>query len=448
MTVKKKVLCRHCQAKLHYDPDRIGNRSVIVKCPGCNAALRINCSGLLPDGEESAAAGAAAAGTAVRNTLEETGQKSTAVPESQPAPGDGPLIPEDRLAPPTPSGESLLEEYVDDTFQKFEEGEPEEWDTEWIQFADAQGAAVDESSINLDEFPASISGLHETMAGLRRAETLNLEGKTLFGKNRFAAAVEKFSQAIEINPEYVDALVNRGAAFAELGRTNDALQDFNRALRHEKRDPMIYNRRGEIYLQNNVLDEAIRDFTAALILNPLDSNAYINRGRAYTEKKMAAEAQEDFDQALRNDFNESPLNLSGHVFDEIDPDAPKDGSREEIVELRQRGEADLEKGAYEKAVEALSRAISLSPADAGSYCGRGRAYTGLNQLDKAMDDFNRGLRIDVLSASLYYWRAQVWQAKDDRENMVRDLKLSCELGHEPACLAWEELRRQSPPPEG
>jgi LSD1 subclass zinc finger protein len=446
MTAKKKVVCPDCRAKLHYDPERLGTGTAAVKCPGCNAVLRIGRSGLLAEGVEPDAAGAAEAGTAFRN-IPETERKGKAVPESHPAPGDGPLISEDRLASSPSSGESLLEEYRHETFQEFEEGEPEEGDTEWTQFADSQGAPVDEGSINLDDFSASISGLHETMTGLRRAETLNLEGKTLFRKNRFAAAVDKFSRAIEINPEYVDALVNRGGASAELGRTNDALQDFNRALRLERRDPEIYNRRGEIYLQNNVFEQAIRDFTAALILNPLDSTAYLNRGRAYTDKGMAAEAQADFDQALRNDFNESPLNLSGQAFDEIDPDAPDDGSREEILELRQRGEADLEKGAYEKAIEALSRAITLSPADAASYCSRGRAYTGLNQLQKAMDDFNRGLRIDVLSAPLYYWRAQIWQAKDDRESMVRDLKLSCELGHEPACMAWEELRRQSPPSE-
>lgn len=445
MTAKKKIFCPYCRAKLHYDPNRIGSGKATIKCPGCNKALRINRSGLLEGAEEPVAIATADAENAVKISSE---KKSTAAPESPPAPGDGPLIPEDRLSHPAPSRESLLEDYRHEAFQEFEEGEAEDGDTEWTHFADSQGAPVDEEgSINLDDFPASVSGLHETMADLRRAESLNLEGKTLFRKNRFVESVEKFSQAIEILPEYVDALVNRGAAYAELGRANDALQDFNRALRFERQNPEIYNRRGEIYLQNNVPDQAIRDFTAALILSPLDSTAYINRGRAYSEKGMNVEAQEDFDQALRNDFNESPLNLSCQAFEDIYPDTAVDGIREELLELRQRGEEDLEKGAFEKAVAALSRAISLSPTDAASYCSRGRAYTELNQFHKALDDFNQGLRIDVLSATLYYWRAQIWRAKGDRESMVRDLKLSCELGHEPACLAWEELRRQSSPPE-
>ncbi len=64
----------------------------------------------------------------------------------------------------------------------------------------------------------------------------------------------------------------------------------------------------------------------------------------------------------------------------------------------------------------------------------------LNKPDEAMADFNQAVLFDPLNAALYYWRAQAWKAKEDEFNMTEDLKLSCEMGHEPACLEYRKLK--------
>jgi len=371
---------------------------------------------------------------------EEAAQEEVPVAR-EPLPGEeqGPLIPEDKLVAPKPAGESLLEEFDHEKLREFEEGEAEAGDTEWTRYADKKGPQLAESKIDMNELPAEATGLRETLTDLRQAEAYNLQGETNISKNLYNNAIKDFSRAIEINPNYVDALINRGSAYSKLGRFNDALMDFNHALKFEKKDPELYNRRGEIYLQNNMFDQAIKDFTHAVVLNPMFSDAYLNRGRAYSEKGMPEEAMEDFNQAIKAD--------SDHAFSFVDRAAPglhidddSGSDNEEAGKSNQQGLAELKSGKYKEAAESFTRAISLSANAAEGYINRGRAYIKLAKPDEAMADFNQAVMFDPLNSSLYFWRAQAWKAKEDTFNMAEDLKLACEMGYEPACLEYRKLK--------
>jgi len=359
----------------------------------------------------------------------------------EPLPGEeeGPLIPQDKLVTPKPSRESLLEEFDHEKLRDFEQGEATAEDAEWTRFADKQGPELGESKIDMNELPATATGLKETLIDLRQAEAYNLQGETSISKNLFNNAIKDFSRALEINPNYVDALINRGSAYAQLGRFNDALMDFNHALKFEKKDAELYNKRGEIYLQNNMYDQAIKDFTAAMVLNPMYSDAYLNRGRAYSEKGMPEEAMADFNQAIKADSDQS-FGFIDRAAPEIHTEEESGANSEEAATFNRQGLADLKGEKYKEAVENFTQAISLSSSDAEGYINRGRAYIKLGKPDAAMKDFSKAVLFDPLNASLYYWRAQAWKAKDDEFNTNEDLKLSCELGYEPACLEYRKRK--------
>jgi len=354
---------------------------------------------------------------------------------------EGPLIPEEKLiSPPKKPLKSFLEEIDNEKLKEYEEGEAEAGDSEWTRYADQQGPELAESKIDMNELPAAAPGLKDTLIDLRQAEAFNLQGETNSSKKKYSNAIKDFSRALEIHPNYVDALINRGSAYAELGRFNDALMDFNHALKFEKKDAELFNRRGEVYLQNEMYDQAIKDFTAAVVLNPMFSDAYLNRGKAYSEKGMPEEAMNDFNQAIKAD--------SDHAYDFVDRAAPaitideeSEASSEEAAKFMQQGLAELESEKYKEAAENFSQAINLAESEAEGYINRGRAYILLGKNDEALADFKQAALFDPLNSSLYYWRAQAWKAKDDQFNMTEDLKLSCEMGYEPACL---EYRKQKP----
>jgi len=371
---------------------------------------------------------------------EEAAEEVAAVREPLPGEEEGQLIPEDKLISPDKKPlKSFLEEIDHEKLKEYEEGEAAAGDSEWTRYADQQGPELAESKIDMNELPASAPGLKDTLIDLRQAEAFNLQGETNSSKKKYSNAIKDFSRALEIHPNYVDALINRGSAYAQLGRFNDALMDFNHALKFEKKDAELFNKRGEIYLQNEMFDQAIKDFTSAVVLNPMFSDAYLNRGKAYSEKGMPEEAMNDFNQAIKAD--------SDHGYDFVDRAAPaitideeSASNSEEAAKFIQQGLAEMESEKFKEAAENFTQAISLSGSEAEGYINRGRAYISLGKSDEALADFKQAVLFDPLNPSLYYWRAQAWKAKDDHFNMTEDLKLSCEMGYEPACLEYRKIK--------
>jgi tetratricopeptide (TPR) repeat protein len=475
MAAKKKIICPKCKAKLKFDPDKIISEVVKFKCPGCSSILRVKKpvpqkeaslpsatsqpsdskkeSNIEQPGSESLGPGIE---PEIKKDLREIGQADkgkdfehviskkieediSAAPKSLSEEKDTPLIPEDKVVPLKPPGESLLEDYDHENLKEYEEGEAEAGDLEWTRYADKTGPLIPESKIDLNVIPASESELQDTLADLQQSEMYNLQGENHLGKNRIKQAIRDFNHSLEINPDYVDALVNRGSAHALENRFNDALKDFNHALEVDRKQAEIYNLRGEIYLLNKMYDQATKDFTAAIILDPMYSDAFLNRARAYSEKGMKEEAELDYNQAIKaapEKFS-SFMDLDGSesLFDE-----DNSSSKEKAAKYIQQGLEDLKAEKYYEAIESFTQAINLSSDDARGYINRGQAYVELDQPDEAMVDLNRAVIYDPLNPTLYYWRAMAWKALDSRINTVADLKLSCELGYEPACIEYQRLK--------
>ncbi len=116
-----------------------------------------------------------------------------------------------------------------------------------------------------------------------------------------AQAAALFTKAIELNPDWVEAYVNRGQAFVLQGQLDQALKDFTQAL---GLDPdsfeALYNR-GRVYTMQGKPEKAVADYTAALKLKNDDWQVYYNRGNAYLDQEKFKEALADYDKALKLD---------------------------------------------------------------------------------------------------------------------------------------------------
>lgn len=111
-------------------------------------------------------------------------------------------------------------------------------------------------------------------------------------------------------------LCYRGAAYARIGKTNEALKDFNEALAvievvRRKKEPNvliesgIYHQRGNLY-SDNLKDYslAIEDYNMAIKIDPMQPLLYCNRGYVYWKNLgRKADALKEFNQALAIDPN-------------------------------------------------------------------------------------------------------------------------------------------------
>ena len=63
------------------------------------------------------------------------------------------------------------------------------------------------------------------------------------------------------------------------------------------------------------------------------------------------------------------------------------------------------KGAYDKAIEGFSKAISLNPSDSRNFFYRGAAFGDKGESDQAIKDFSEVIRLEPGMASAWYNRA-------------------------------------------
>jgi formylglycine-generating enzyme required for sulfatase activity/lipoprotein NlpI len=87
-------------------------------------------------------------------------------------------------------------------------------------------------------------------------------------QKQYPAAVTDFNAALELNPDYVPALYNRGSAYSVMGRFDLGVADYTRVIGLEPENASAYFNRGNAYAGMNQYRSAIRDYKKALELKP------------------------------------------------------------------------------------------------------------------------------------------------------------------------------------
>ena len=119
-------------------------------------------------------------------------------------------------------------------------------------------------------------------------------GTAYDNKGDHAHAVVDFDAALKLDPKSADALTGRCAARAEAGNDlQQALADCEQSLQIRGKDAGALNSRGFAYLRLGRFDEAIADYNAALKSNPKLASALYGRGLAKQKKGDTAGGQVD-----------------------------------------------------------------------------------------------------------------------------------------------------------
>ena len=111
-------------------------------------------------------------------------------------------------------------------------------------------------------------------------------------------AIVHYTEAINLNPEHVDAYNNRGIAYRNKGEIEAAIQDYNKAIDLNSELAEAYNNRGNAYLNKGEIEAAIQDYNKAIDLNPEHADTYNNRGVAYLNKGEFDLAIQDYTKAI------------------------------------------------------------------------------------------------------------------------------------------------------
>ncbi len=142
------------------------------------------------------------------------------------------------------------------------------------------------ASFKQGNFADAISDFSEAVKiNPKFVQAYNDRGFAYYNQGRFAQAISDYNKAIEIDLEYADAYYNRGLVYDNQGRFAQAISDYNKAIEINPAYLEAYNNRAHIYIEENNFTQAISDYNKVIEINPGFAQAYTNQAIVYYELK-------------------------------------------------------------------------------------------------------------------------------------------------------------------
>lgn len=105
----------------------------------------------------------------------------------------------------------------------------------------------------------------------------------------------------------VKTLVEQGMENSQAGRYDQALKDFNAALKLKPNDPLLITYRGVVYYAKGQNDLAMKDFDLAIQIDPKCGKAYYQRGMIYENQENYAQAVPELKKAKSLGYSVDPV---------------------------------------------------------------------------------------------------------------------------------------------
>ncbi len=195
----------------------------------------------------------------------------------------------------------------------------------------------------------------------------------------YERAIMVLEKALEKTPNDVSLLVNKGAIFHSMRRTVEAFTAYRQAATVAPDDPEVHRSMGQMAAEVDSLDVAREAWEKVAQLVPGDLDTRSALARLYT-------VQQNWDRAL----NEYRLIM------EIAPEAERARLQYGIAQVY------LQKGDIEQAKKALEATIQLNPDILEPYGDLALIYAGQQDLDSALEVYNRALAVDSTNAGVHY----------------------------------------------
>ncbi len=264
----------------------------------------------------------------------------------------------------------------------------------------------------------------------------NNHGEALLDSTRYKEALSDFDKAIQLDPKYnyayinrgftrsklndhigairdldlviardsswVEAYCNRAVARTELKDYSGALHDYNRAVALRPGKPEYLLFRGKSYTDLKEYQLAIDDFNALLAINPKMTDGYTARATVYKLQNNMAAALEDYNTAITVDPSNTML-------------------------YNNRGNTLFQMGRTREAIGDYNTSITLKPGEFLTYKNRGAVYYSLKEFKPALADFSEAIRLNGNAADLYYTRALIRKELNDSDGAKADFAKAVSL---------------------
>jgi tetratricopeptide (TPR) repeat protein len=294
-------------------------------------------------------------------------------------------------------------------------------------------------------------------------------GLTFVEAGNHKDAIDQFTKALNLDPEYVQAYIERARSYEAIGDLQKTADDLKRALTFEQKEPELYYDAArvnfdlssysdalELINKCTVLDKkselafrllariqmSLEDYSNSLIsINKalaLKDNAENNfyRGQLSEKMKNFNQAEIDYITAIvKNDrYSEAYLALAALRLQLNKPETAMEScnsllklepNNKKALLIQSRIYARLTE--YPKAIDNISKILYINPEDKEMYLVRGSYYQEFTQHQQAINDFSKALLIDSKLSEAIYKRAFSFEQVGDFKSAIKDYETLASL---------------------
>ena len=276
------------------------------------------------------------------------------------------------------------------------------------------------------EFAAAIPHFDKALAGTlpprERARCHLDRGWCYMNVERDPEAIPEFDAAISLNPQLVNAWLDRGIVFHRRRDFDRAMADYTQAIALNEECVDAYRNRALIFAQSGRMPQAIADMDQAIRWAPDDVRWPIRRGHFFNVIGNRAAALEDFERALQIEFeNPDARYRRAAVLAEQGEDLRAMAELSALIAERPqsaglflaRGMFHMDESAYKDAIEDYAEAIRLAPKFAGPYALRAAAELSLGSTEAALAFAEMALQLDRQVSMAHQMRGVVFNIRGE-----------------------------------
>ncbi|BAQ64300.1 tetratricopeptide repeat protein [Geminocystis sp. NIES-3709] len=217
--------------------------------------------------------------------------------------------------------------------------------------------------------------------------------------------LESLNKEIIKSPSSAELFCHRGDVYSSLGNDQDALNDYNMAIKLDSKFERAFQGRGHTLVRLGDYRNGIKDLTQVLKLNPQNPLAYHDRGLAMFRQGDERGARKDYDRAikLKPDFSQA---------------------------YNDRGFLQYLLGNTNQALLDYEQAIKYQPDYADAYYNRGNIYSDLGQFEEAIADYTEAIRYNPKFSLAYGNRGIAYYELDLVVEAINDTTKSANLFYE------------------